>query len=84
MGPFFTGLVKLVTASLLAGAALNFFGLSADSLLARIGLTPAEAWDLTLRFIAWAVPNMLLGAIVILPLWFFTYLFIPPRGGVDD
>ena len=63
----------------IAGALMNIFGLSAERILASIGLTPIEAWEYLARFIAWAIPNVLLGAIVILPLWFCAYLFIPPR-----
>jgi len=76
---FFTGLLKLLLASLIAGAAMNLFGLSAERILSSIGLTPLEAWDYLARFVAWAIPNVLLGAVVILPLWFCAYLFIPPR-----
>ena len=79
MNPFFTGLLKLLLASLIAGAAMNLFGLSAERILAAIGLTPLEAWEHAARFIAWAIPNVLLGAVVILPLWLFAYLFIPHR-----
>lgn len=79
MGSFLTGLWKLLLASLIAGAAMNLFGLSAERILASIGLTPLEAWEYIARFIAWAIPNVLLGAVVILPLWFCAYLFIPPR-----
>lgn len=85
MGPFLTALLKLVLASLIAGALMNLFGLSAERILASIGLTPPEAWEHLARFIAWAIPNVLLGAVIILPLWFFAYLFIPPRNsGYDD
>jgi len=80
VGPFLTGLLKLTLASLIAGAGLNFFGLSAARLLAGIGLTPVELWAYMLRFVDWAIPNITLGAVIILPLWFFAYLFIPPRG----
>lgn len=79
MNPLFKGLLKLLLASLIAGALMNLFGLSADRILASIGLTPLEAWEHVARFIAWAIPNVLLGAIVILPLWFCAYLFLPPR-----
>lgn len=79
MNPFFKGLFKLLLASLIAGALLNLFGMSAERILASIGLTPLEAWEYVARFIAWAIPNIMLGAIVILPLWFFAYLFVPPR-----
>lgn len=79
LNPFFRGLFKLLLASLIAGALMNVFGLSADRILASIGLTPLEAWEYVARFIAWAIPNVLLGAIVILPLWICAYLFLPPR-----
>lgn len=77
-------LLKLLLASLVAGALMNMFGLSADRLLAAVGLTPASLWEHILRFVAWGIPNILLGAVIILPLWFLTYLFLPPRGGGAD
>ena len=76
--------MKLVLASLIAGALMNLFGLSAERLLAGVGLTPAELWDYITRFVVWAIPNVVLGAVIILPLWFFAYLFVPPRGNADD
>ncbi|MDO9418293.1 DUF6460 domain-containing protein [Pararhizobium sp.] len=36
-------------------------------------------WDYILRGTAWALPNMLLGAMIIVPMWFLTYIFLPPR-----
>ena len=84
MSQFFTGLMKLTLASMIAGALMNLFGLSADRLLASIGLTPVELWDHIVHFVAWAIPNVVLGAVIILPLWFFAYLFIPPRNGGAD
>ena len=30
------------------------------------------------RGLTWALPNLLLGAMVILPVWFVLYLFRPP------
>jgi hypothetical protein len=84
LGQFLTGLMKLVLASLIAGALMNLFGLSAERLLAGIGLTPAELWTHVNDFVIWAIPNIVLGAVIILPLWFFAYLFVPPRGSADD
>ena len=79
MSQFFTGLMKLLLASLIAGVLMNLFGLSAEKILASVGLTPLEAWEHIARFIAWAIPNVMLGAVVILPVWFFAFLFLPPR-----
>ena len=28
--------------------------------------------------LAWALPNVLLGALIIVPIWFVAYLFRPP------
>ena len=71
--------MKLTLASLIAGALMNLFGLSAEKILASIGLTPLDAWEYFARFVAWAIPNVMLGAVIILPAWFFAYLFLPPR-----
>ena len=79
MSQFFTDLMKLLLASLIAGVLMNLFGLSAEKILASVGLTPLEAWEHIARFIAWAIPNVMLGAVVILPVWFFAFLFLPPR-----
>jgi hypothetical protein len=51
---------------------MNEVGLSQDRLLelARQGLT-------------WALPNLMLGSLVILPVWFLIYLFRPPRARSD-
>ena len=84
LSQFFTGLLKLTLASMISGALMNLFGLSADRLLATFGLTPVELWDHIVHFVAWAIPNVVLGAVIILPLWFFAYLFIPPRNRDAD
>lgn len=84
LSQFLAGLLKLILASMIAGVLMNLFGLSAERLLAAIGLTPLELWDYIVRFVAWAIPNVILGAVIILPLWFFAYLFIPPRNGGAD
>jgi hypothetical protein len=31
----------------------------------------------------WALPNLTLGALVIMPVWFVIYLFRPPRARSD-
>jgi hypothetical protein len=81
---FTTGLLKLLFASMITGALMNLFGLSAENLLAKIGQTPEQLWIMVVAFISWAIPNILLGAVIILPIWFFTYLFLPPRKGADN
>lgn len=73
---FLSGLFKLVAVSLVTGALLSAMNLSAESVLAQIGLTP-ERLDLILRGVNWAFPNILLGTMVILPIWFVVFLLTP-------
>lgn len=78
------GALKLILASLILGAAMNLLGLSADRILSSFGMTATDLWLLLQKFVDWALPNIGLGAAVILPLWLLTYLFLPPRSGYDE
>ncbi|GEO85202.1 MULTISPECIES: DUF6460 domain-containing protein [Alphaproteobacteria] len=78
---FFTGLFKIALASLLAGSLMSFIGITTDSILAFLGLTMDEFWSGLTSAGAWASPRILLGAIIVLPIWFLTYLLLPPRDG---
>jgi hypothetical protein len=76
--PFLRGIIKVVVASLVVGTILTHFGITADRLMSEFGLTPERLEDYARRGIAWALPNLALGAIVIVPVWFLMYLFRPP------
>ena len=74
-----SALVKIGLASLITGAALSALNLSAAELLAEIGLTPERVFGLLQEGAAWAIPNIVLGSMVIVPIWFVTYLLRPPK-----
>lgn len=76
---FVTGLIKIALASLLAGSLLALIGISTDSILALLGMTVEEFWSGLQGAGAWASPRILLGALVVLPVWLLTYL-LAPRG----
>ena len=76
--PLIRTLVKIAVASLIVGTILAHFGITADMLIRELGLTTERVEDLARRGVAWALPNVLLGALVILPVWFLIYLFRPP------
>lgn len=82
---FVRTLVKLVVASLILGSGLAYFGVTPEKLLGALGLSPEQAIELVRRGIEWAMPNITLGAIVIVPVWLVMYLFRPPRPriGID-
>lgn len=71
-------LLRLMGFSLLVGLALTTMGISAEDLLNQIGLTPLDVWIFTLNAIDWAIPTMLLGALIVLPIWFLIFLLRPP------
>ena len=76
-------LVKVLVASLIVGTILAHFGISTDQLIAAAGLSRERIEDLARQGVAWALPNMLLGALVIVPVWFLFYLFRPPAESRD-
>jgi hypothetical protein len=75
---FLRMVVKVALASLVAGAIMTHFGVTMDSLMKFAGLTPERVAELYQRGVAWALPNMLLGATIIIPMWLLVALLRPP------
>ena len=63
---------------MIVGSVLAHFGITAEHLMREFGLSLERIEELARRGIAWAAPNLLLGSLVILPVWFVVYLFRPP------
>jgi uncharacterized protein DUF6460 len=76
--PFLSTLFKIAVISLLVGAALSFINVSAEDILGSVGLSPVQLWIYLLDFWDWAVPNMILGAFIVVPVWVVVYLLRPP------
>ena len=72
-------LIKIGIASLATGMVLQRLDLSADEVLVELGITPDTVMGVIERGVAWAIPNIILGSMVILPVWLVVYLFRPPR-----
>jgi len=77
-------LAKVVVASLVVGTILAHFGISADQLMREFGLSADRVEDYARKGLAWAWPNVLLGAMVIVPVWFIVFLFRPPGQSSSD
>jgi hypothetical protein len=75
-----SGLFKLALASLLAGSLLSLFGITPRAVLDSVGMTAEDLQNGIVAAFAWAAPRMLMGAVVILPVWLVAYLLMPPRG----
>lgn len=76
----FSTIVKIGLASLITGAVLTRLDLSADQILLELGMTPENVMAKLEQGIQWALPNIVLGSMVIVPVWLVVYLFRPPRG----
>jgi hypothetical protein len=76
--PLLRTMIKIALASLIVGTILAHFGITAEQLVREFGLSFDRIEELARRALAWALPNVLLGAMVILPVWFLLYLFRPP------
>lgn len=83
LGRFTRTVVKVLVASLIVGTILAHFGLTPDELMRTAGLSTARLQELARDGLAWALPNLLLGALVIVPVWFLLYLFRPPGESRD-
>jgi len=80
---FVRTLVKLAIASLIVGAIMTHFGVTPDQLMKELGVSQERIMELARAGLTWALPNLLLGSLVIVPVWFVIYLFRPPRPRSD-
>lgn len=76
-------IVKVLIASLIVGTILDHFGIRTGELIKSAGLSPDRVENLARAGLDWALPNVLLGALVIVPVWFLFYLFRPPGESRD-
>ena len=76
--PILRTLVKVAVASLVVGTILGHFGITVEQLMREFGLSAERLEDYARQGFAWAWPNVLLGSLVIVPIWFLAYLFRPP------
>ncbi len=76
----FSTIVKIAIASLIAGVVLNKLDLSAEQVLSELGMTPENVIVFFENGMTWAIPHLILGSMVIVPVWLVVYLFRPPRG----
>jgi hypothetical protein len=77
-GRLLATLIKVAVASLIVGTILQHFGITADQVLTDLGLTPERLVELLRTGFVWALPNVLLGSLIIVPIWLVVFLFRPP------
>jgi len=67
-------LIKILVFSFVIGVLLSFFEINPKELLANFGDTVQEIFSIVARIIEWAVKYILLGAVVVIPIWFIFFL----------
>jgi len=82
--PLLRTLVKVAVASLVVGTVLAHFGITVDQLVRETGLSADRIEDYARKGLSWVWPNVLLGSLVIVPIWFVIYLFRPPGRSSSD
>jgi len=65
----FSIITKLAIGSLLLGLLLSFFSVNPRNLLKGLGDTALQIFDIVASMMAWAVDYILIGAIVVVPVW---------------
>ncbi|MEP0069030.1 hypothetical protein [Pyruvatibacter sp.] len=70
---------RLAVVSAAIAVILHFLGTDATEVLAQINATPADIGTLIARGWALALPNLMLGIVVIIPLWLIIFMMRPPR-----
>jgi hypothetical protein len=76
---FFRTLVKVTVASLIVGAVLAHFGATPERVMTAFRLSPERLAQIAQDALNWAWPHLMLGALVVVPVWFVVFLFRPPR-----
>ena len=77
---FIASLVKILLASLLVGVALSTLNITPEQILQDFGMTPEQLLDYGRRGLRWALPHVILGALITVPVWVVMYLLRPPSG----
>ncbi len=71
--------IRLFIASLLVGLVLSVLNVTPQRLLQSIGGTAEQIFDVGVSAIEWAVPFVLIGAVVVIPLWLLRVIWRTAR-----
>jgi len=64
-----TTLLRLFILSLIIGLVLSAFDIQPESLLGAVGGTVEGIFNVIAGAVEWAVPFVLIGAVVVIPIW---------------
>jgi hypothetical protein len=73
-------IVKLLVASMLVGLVMRWFDITPRSLIANFGDTVVRMFERLASFAGWALDYILVGAIIVVPIWFIVFLLDRVKG----
>ena len=71
---------RLILLSILVGVVLAAIGFDPYNILRSIELLFRRLWDLGFDAVNWLWRYFLLGAVIVIPIWFLSRVFSTPRG----
>ena len=71
---------RLILLSILVGVVLAAIGFDPWNIINSIRLLFQRIWDLGFDAVSWLWRYFLLGAVIVIPIWFLSRLFGTPRG----
>jgi Family of unknown function (DUF6460) len=71
---------KLLIASLLVGLVMRWFGVTPRSLIANFGQTVERLFNAVAHFAGWAIDYVLVGAVIVVPIWLAGFLLNRVKG----
>jgi hypothetical protein len=74
---FLRTIVTVAVASMIVGTILAHFGITGHVLLRELHLRPEPIEAFLRHAVAWVLPNIVLGAAIIIPVWCLAYLLRP-------
>ncbi|MEO1694218.1 MAG: DUF6460 domain-containing protein [Pseudomonadota bacterium] len=76
-------ILRLAVLSIIVGVVLSALGITPDNFIARITLLAQRIYDLGFGAFEWLGSYLLLGALVVVPIWLLTRLFGGGRADKD-
>ena len=73
-------LLKLLIASLIVGLLMRLFGVTPRSLVANFGENVEKLFNHIVHVAGWAFDYVILGAVIVLPIWLLVFLFDKLKG----
>ena len=68
-------IVRILLLCLVVGLVISVFGISPEGILSLLGTTAERIFLTVAGVVQWAVPYMLIGAVVVIPIWVVVYIF---------